>query len=89
MSAATRAFATMNGDEKREKERLAIMYEEQTVTEFTVDAEVETVMTDFYQKPYAEVTDVDGQPAQTRYAQAVNYYDNDDGFWDDYLDYKQ
>jgi len=67
MSAAARAFSSMNGEEAREKERLAIMYEEQTVTEFTIDAEVETVMTDFYQKPYAEVHEFEGEPEQHRY----------------------
>lgn len=50
-----------------------------------MDAEVETVQADFYRKPYAEVHERVAEDHEDRYAQPVNYWDNDDGFWDDYL----
>jgi hypothetical protein len=45
-------------------------------------------MTDFYRKPYAEVHDIQAIPAEVAFVQPVNYFDNDDGFWTEYILYK-
>jgi hypothetical protein len=42
-------------------------------------------MTDFYRKPYAEVHDIQAIPAEVAFVQPVNYFDNDDGFWTEYI----
>lgn len=46
-------------------------------------------MVDFYQKPYAEIDEIEGEAAEVVYQQSVNFYDNDDGFWDEYIDHKR
>jgi hypothetical protein len=45
-------------------------------------------MTDFYRKPYAEIHEVEAIEKEAVHAQPVNYYDNDDGFWNEYIAYK-
>lgn len=55
------------------------------ITEFTVEPEMEKVMTDFYLKPYPDVHDVEevADPILP-----LDFYDNDDGFWDEYIAFK-
>jgi len=54
-----------------------------------VEPDTETCMTDFYRKPYADIDSIEAHPAEMAFAQPVNYWDNDDGFWDEYLDDRQ
>lgn len=43
-------------------------------------------MVDFPTKPYAEIDDVQAAADIANEHQVpINYYDNDDGFWDDYI----
>lgn len=42
---------------------------------------MEKVMTDFVPKPYHDPKEDMGPPLLT----PINYYDNEDGFWDDYI----
>lgn len=42
-------------------------------------------MTDFYLKPYPHPND----PTPEYHLQPLNYYDNDDGFWTEYIREKQ
>ena len=52
-------------------------------------------MTDFYTKEYPERHETEARTVgETLTGIAaeelpINYYDNDDGFWDDYIKYKQ
>jgi hypothetical protein len=51
-----------------------------------VEPEMEKVMTDFYVKPYHNVQE---DPLRTGAKKSLitplNYYDNDDGFWNEYI----
>jgi hypothetical protein len=42
-------------------------------------------MTDFFRKPYAEVHDIEAIHEDVNHVQPVNYFDNDDGFWNEYI----
>lgn len=77
-------FKTLEEGE-RDKERARILEHEQNISEFQVEPEVESCQTDFYRKPYAEIHEVEGCAIEGAHAQPVNYWDNDDGFWDEYL----
>lgn len=46
---------------------------------------MEKVMTDFYVKPYPDPL----APPPKHLLQPLNYYDNDDGFWTEYIQHKQ
>ena len=47
---------------------------------------MEKVLTDFYILPYPDPTEADS-PEEPLIP--LNYYDNDDGFWDKYIQMKQ
>lgn len=75
----------------REAERRSIYDTEGSIKEFEVEPEVEECATDFYRKPYG------GPDARKWDAQQeldndplipINYYDNEDGFWNTYIDHK-
>ena len=57
MTIAERMLASMESDERR-KERSRILEQEMTISDFQVEPEVESCMTDFYRKPYAEIHEV-------------------------------
>ena len=60
------------------------------IQEYEVEVEAEACMTDFYRKPYAGIHDIKASNAiQNDYVMPVQYWDNDDGFWDDYIQHKQ
>lgn len=74
----------------RDSERRQIYDEEMTITQYELDPEVQTCMVDFPVKPYADIDDVEGanEVANSNLV-PINYYDNDDGFWDDYIENKR
>ena len=78
-------FASGMDEDSREREAAQIMEQEQNITEYQVEPEMEKVMTDFYLKPYPDPRD----PTDAPLLQPLNYYDNDDGFWTDYIRHKQ
>lgn len=83
---AMERFALGLDTDSRLKEQKHIMEEEQNINVFTVEPEMEKVLTDFYIKPYPSPFHVFEQPGPLL---PLNYYDNDDGFWDDYIQMKQ
>lgn len=86
-SMAEQMLAAMD-NEARLKERREILEGEMNISEFQVEPEVEQCMTDFYRKPYAEVHEVQAVEQEVKFEQPVQYYDNEDGFWDEYIDWK-
>jgi hypothetical protein len=47
-------------------------------------------MTDYVLKPYATVDEIEAAEAVKNEPRIpCNFYDNDDGFWNDYIDWKQ
>lgn len=44
---------------------------------------------DFPRKPYADLDEVQGEAVEAAFEQPVNFYDNEDGFWDDYIEHKR
>lgn len=83
---AMEKFASGLDEETREREQKKIMEEEQNINVFTVEPELEKVLTDFYVKPYAGPHHVFEDPHPIL---PLNFYDNEDGFWDDYIQHKK
>lgn len=79
-------FASGLDDRAREREAAKIMEEEMNIQEFTVEPEMAIVLTDFPIKPYAEIDHVEEDPNPIL---PIDFYDNEDGFWDEYIQYKQ
>ena len=75
----------LEDEDQRDREAARIMEQELSITEYQVEPEMEKVMTDFYVKPYPDPT----IPPEKPLIQPINYYDNDDGFWDEYIQHKQ
>jgi hypothetical protein len=88
VSMAERMFEAMD-ENFRDKERRVILDKEQNISEFNIEPEAETCQVDFYRKPYAEVHEIEAEPREVEHVQMVNYWDNDDGFWDEYLEHRQ
>jgi len=78
---AMERFASGLDEDSREKEAAQIMEQELNITQYQVEPEMEKVMTDFYLKPYTHPSDPTPEPL----IQPLNYYDNDDGFWTEYI----
>jgi hypothetical protein len=53
---AMERFASGLDEENREREAAKMMETEMNITEFTVEPEMEKVLTDFYVKPYPDVS---------------------------------
>ena len=64
------------------------MESELSITQYQVEPEMEKVMTDFYTKPYPHPLE---DPLRTKkpLITPLNYYDNDDGFWNEYIQHKE
>ena len=59
-------------------------------TAFELEAEAQSCLTDFPVKPYADIDAVQGADDLANSNQVpINYYDNEDGFWDEYIAAKQ
>jgi hypothetical protein len=83
-------FASGLDEDFREREAASIMEKEQNITSYQVEPEMEKVMTDFYVKPHYDIRE-DPYRKGTKKAMIapLNYYDNDDGFWTEYIQHKE
>lgn len=81
-------FASGLDEDSREREAAQIAETELSITQYQVEPEMEKVMTDFWLKPYIDPRE-DPVKEQKPLLQPVNYYDNDDGFWDEYIKHKE
>lgn len=67
-------------------ERQRIYDQEMQISQFELDPAVQTCLVDFATKPYAEIDDIQAADDIANSNQVpINYYDNDDGFWDEYI----
>jgi len=74
----------------RDNERRALYEKEMSIESYAVEPEIETCLTDFPLKEYAEADEAPLTDQQINgNLMPVDYYDNDDGFWDDYIEEKQ
>lgn len=88
MSTMQKVMKEMEG-KSLEDDRREIYDNELTTNEFELDPETQTCMVDFPTKPYATVDEVQAADEMANENLVpINYYDNDDGFWDDYLEAK-
>ena len=56
------------------------------IDSYSVEPEVESCLTDFPIKPYAEADEARRSKEElNENLVPIDYYDNDDGFWDDYI----
>jgi hypothetical protein len=70
----------------REKERRKIYDEEMQIKDFELDPETQQCATDFPVKEYAKIDDIQAADDIANSNQVpINYYDNDDGFWDEWI----
>lgn len=76
--------------EKRMKERDKILNEEQNIDKWQYEAAAEEIMDDYMPKEYANIDEIEAADAVEHDPLIpCNYYENEDGFWDDYIDWKQ
>lgn len=88
-SSAIKQLTRGMDDETRMKERDQIIEEEQNANAYSVDAETEAMEVDFIPHPYYKLDDKPQVAApELNAVQPVNYWHNDDGFWDEYKAYK-
>lgn len=70
----------------REQIRREIYDKEGNISQYELDPEVQQCMVDFPQKPYADLDDVEAKDdVANEHVVPINFYDNDDGFWDEYI----
>lgn len=73
-------------DEAREKERRKIYDEEMQIHDFELDPETQKCAVDFAVKEYATIDEIQAADDIANSNQVpINYYDNDDGFWDEWI----
>ena len=73
-----------------EGERRQIYDMELSIKDYELDPEVQTCMTDWPLKPYAGLEDIEAEKHLANdHLVPINYYDNEDGFWDNYIKEKQ
>lgn len=82
---AMEKFAKGLDEDSRDREAAQIMENELNIAQYQVEPEMEKVMTDFALKPYPNPKEEIDPPLLT----PINFYDNEDGFWDDYIRHKQ
>lgn len=85
LKSAMERFASGVDEDSREREAQKINDSELNISDYQVEPEMEKVMTDFPLPP-------DQDPrAYIPYGPILplDFYDNDDGFWDDYIKQKQ
>ena len=69
-----------------EGERRQIYDMELSIKDYELDPEVQTCMTDWPLKPYAGLEDIEAEKHLANdHLVPINYYDNEDGFWDNYI----
>jgi len=76
--------------DERMKERERIMSQEQNIDKYQFEAATDEIMVDYMPKDYAGIDEVQAAEA-VKHDPLIpcNYYDNDDGFWDEYIQHKQ
>ena len=73
-----------------DEERSQIFDKELSITDYELDPESQTCLTDFPLKPYAGLDDIEAaDDIANEHLVPINYYDNEDGFWDNYIKEKQ
>lgn len=72
-------------ESERERERTKILATEMNIDLYEVEPEMETVLTDFHIPPYPTPFEI---AEEKKVVLPLMYYDNDDGFWDEYIDRK-
>ncbi len=82
---AMERFAKGLDEDSRDREAAQIMENELNIAQYQVEPEMEKVMTDFPVKEYPDPKEEMNPPLLT----PINFYDNEDGFWDDYIKHKQ
>ena len=83
--------------ESRQEDMRAYVDAEMSIEDYKVEPMTTQCMTDFYVFDHMTIDDIPSQVAGTNDANIgeaprelpINYYDNDDGFWDDYILEKQ
>lgn len=78
----------VHAEENRTAEREQIYYVDGSIKDFEVEPEVEQCATDFWTKPYAKASDIDFRAVdevRTDPLIPINFYDNDDGFWNGFI----
>lgn len=73
----------MNEDERDREFQEAMKDEEAQITSTQGDHDADGVLTDFYIKPYKGLHDVEEEDEAIL---PMFYFDNDDGFWDSYIE---
>jgi hypothetical protein len=82
------ALSTLGAD-NRATERRKIISEESGVADYQVEADVESVQSDFWKKEYAGPDHIEAEDELLHDPTIpVNFYDNDDGFWTHYMEKK-
>jgi hypothetical protein len=78
-------FALGLDDAAREKERKEINESEINIDNYEAEPEFEKILTDFYIPPHPSPYERHGDPGPVV---PLNFYDNEDGFWDSYIQMK-
>ena len=74
----------------REAERRKIYEEEMQIKDFELDPETQQCLVDFPTKPYADIDEIEAaDDIANSNLVPINYYDNEDGFWDEWIASKQ
>ncbi|CDW89254.1 UNKNOWN [Stylonychia lemnae] len=87
VKSAMERFALGQEEDERSRELTKLLSEGVNIQQATQDSEANSVQSDFYIKPYQE--DIYHKEEQDDPILPLHYYDNDDGFWSGYIQYKQ
>ena len=75
---------------ERDAERRKIYDEEMQIKDFELDPETQQCLVDFPTKPYADIDEIEAaDQIPNQNLVPINYYDNEDGFWDEWIRQKQ
>ena len=73
-------------DVDRDKERRNLYETEMNIDSYAVEPESESCLTDFPLKEYAHADEpIRSKEELNEHLVPINYYDNEDGFWDTYI----
>ena len=75
---------------ERDAERRKIYDEEMQIKDYELDPETQQCLVDFPTKPYADIDEIQAaNDIANQNLVPINYYDNEDGFWDEWIRQKQ
>lgn len=95
LSPMQQVFQMMGDDESRREEMRKIAEEEMGIEDYKVQPVTNTCMTDFFTFDDLGPDDIESEKVGVVNTGVrpeelpLNFYDNDDGFWDGYIRYKQ